>query len=237
MTTKMTPHALSKHARLTLVCGTLGLLAGSNLMGGCKNREAESAPAPQPTPWGSGSATFGPAYGPSTASAPVTASAPPPSSTPTATPPPPTSATASASAPPVAPFDPLILQTALGSLTKQKLSPGQKAEGTPMLGTVTPTQPLEAPLTLQPSGSKCYTVIAVGGPGISDLVVEFWGNPPAPLPPMPVLVAQSQGNGPNAVLGPKPDCYKNILPLPAPVTVKVKSRSGSGPVLAQVYAK
>jgi hypothetical protein len=158
--------------------------------------------------------------------APATTTAPPPATT-TAPPP------ATTTAPPVDASALAVLLTPL----QQKHAPGAKPDGAPIAGMIQPGTPLTTSITLQPSGTKCYTAIAVGAPPVTDLLVEIWASPPPPLPPMPVLMAQSTTTGIPAVLAGAPNCFKNLLPVPVPATLKVTARAGGGPVLAQLYAK
>ena len=215
-----------------------GVVVATALLSACRGKDPET-PANQgaggSTAWGTpgqggngnapaaqGGYANAPAQG-GYANAPATTTA-----TATATAP---TATATASAPPV---DPSILQALLTPLA-QKNAPGAKPEGAPIAGMAQQGTPLTTAVTIAPSGTKCYTAIAVGAPPVTDLVVELWANPPPPLPP--TVLSQSQGTGAQAVMAAAPTCFKNLLPIPIPGTLKVTARAGSGLVLAQLYAK
>lgn len=95
-------------------------------------------------------------------------------------------------------------------------------------------QTMDATLTLMPG--RCYTVLAVGTPGVQqiDITLTIMVGQIIPLPP--ATLAQGQGSG-SAALGGKGNCYKYPLPLAIPATVTVKVTNGAGTVGVQVYAK
>lgn len=228
--------------RSTLISAAGGAVLATFLVSACGPKQDPNTGANQgagggawgtPPPQGGygneaaqGGAGNAPATTTGAGAAPATTTAPPPPSTTTAPPPPPPTATVDASA-----------LTVLLTPLQQKHAPGAKPDGAPIAGMAQPGTPLTANITLQPSGTKCYTAIAVGAPPLTDLLVEIWASPPPPLPPMPVLMAQSSTTGIPAVLAGAPNCFKNLLPVPVPATLKVTARAGSGPVLAQLYAK
>ena len=88
--------------------------------------------------------------------------------------------------------------------------------------------------TLQPN--RCYTVIAAGGPGVTNTDVKF--VPISPLAGVPVPpIAQDQTQEPIGVLGKSPDCFKWVAPIPGQVNVVVSAAAGQGMVGAQIYEK
>ena len=176
-----------------------------------------------------------PTYAPLGSAPTATTTAPPPSTTTTA-PPPPTTATATATTPPPpATADLTMLQPLLAPLQQKFAVAGAKPDGAPISGMVQQGQSIQGVLQLQPSGTKCYTIVAVAPPTVTDIGIDLVATPPPPLPP--TLIAQSQSPGNPVALAPKPNCYKNLLPIVVPATVKITVRQGSGPVIAQVYAK
>jgi hypothetical protein len=192
---------------------SLLLAAGGAASGvGCGSSQP---PQPQPPP--------GPTTTATTTTTTTTTTAPATTTTTTALP----TASTSASAP-------AELQLLLTPLAQQH-AVGARPDGPPITGMLQPGQPLQASVTLAASGARCYTVIALGAPLLTDLQVELVATPPAPLPPF--VLAQSQAPANPAILAGSPNCFKNLSPLPTPATVKITSKSGSGPVAAQVYAK
>jgi hypothetical protein len=92
----------------------------------------------------------------------------------------------------------------LPTLAQAQVPPGAKPVGQAIAGQFQQGQCLQSQLQLQPG--KCYTVVGAGGPGVTELDIEF--VPMSPIPNVtPPPVAQDQGSGPNATLGPKPDCF------------------------------
>lgn len=91
---------------------------------------------------------------------------------------------------------------------------------------------LELPLTLEPG--RCYTLIAVGSPGITDLLAQLLLQAP-PLPEM--VAAQENQPGGEAVLGGDGSCFKNPLPVSAPAVGRVTVRSGRGRVWLRIYSQ
>ena len=110
---------------------------------------------------------------------------------------------------------------------------GSKALGTAMVGNVGGAQTLEQQITLQPN--KCYSVVAVGLPTVSELNVQILAV--TVIPGMAPVLATDQDTGASATLGKKPNCYKWALPLPVPVKVVVTAAGGQGLAAAQVYEK
>jgi len=121
----------------------------------------------------------------------------------------------------------------LAQLGASQTVAGSKALGTAMVGNVGGAQTLEQQITLQPN--KCYSVVAVGMPPISELNVQFLAV--TIIPGMAPVLATDQDTGASATLGKKPNCYKWALPVPVPVKVVVTAAGGQGVAAAQVYEK
>ena len=110
---------------------------------------------------------------------------------------------------------------------------GSKPLGAAMVGNVGGTQVLEQLISLQPN--KCYSVVAVGMPPVTELNVQILLT--TLIPGMSPILATDQDTGASATLGKKPNCYKWALPLAAPVKVVVSSAGGTGVAGAQVFEK
>jgi hypothetical protein len=52
-----------------------------------------------------------------------------------------------------------------------------------------------------------------------------------------MVLAQDQSTGNQAVLGPKPNCYKNAFPVPVSAKLVVTVAGGSGIAGAQIFEK
>jgi hypothetical protein len=135
------------------------------------------------------------------------------------------------------PLDPAAaaaVTPALLELGKKEVQPGAKPVGTALVGTFGQGQSLEVPIQLQPN--KCYSVVAMGLPPVTEVAVELQLT--TIIPGMAPVLAVDQDTGPTAVLGRKATCYKwmfGVIPAPAKVVVKVTG--GSGLVAAQAYEK
>jgi hypothetical protein len=79
--------------------------------------------------------------------------------------------------------------------------------------------------------NKCYTVVAAGGPGVSEVNLSL-----VPNLPLATAMAVDSTQGPQATLGPKPNCYKQLL-FSAPMNLVVDVPAGQGMVAVQVYEK
>ena len=207
------------------VLTVLGVFAGGLVTSaGCKKNE--------PTTVANGTGTWG--YGANGGTTPTTTTPPP---TTTVAPPPATTAAPTATAAPAPPagqtFDASALQPLLTPLAAQHAK-GAKADGPTLGGMLQTGQSIEQNVQLAPSGTKCYTAIAVGAPSLTELQLEMVLNM-APLPPTVVAQAQTPANP--AVLAGSPNCYKNITPIAGMVKLKVTAKTGSGPVLVQLYSK
>ncbi len=115
----------------------------------------------------------------------------------------------------------------------QSQAPGAKAVGSPLAGNFQQGQTLEAAVQLSPG--KCYTVVAAGAPGVSEVNVQLVAT--TPLPGLAPVLAQDADTGAQAVLGKAPDCYKWAFMFSAPAKVVLTVAGGAGLAAAQVYEK
>jgi hypothetical protein len=121
-----------------------------------------------------------------------------------------------------------IITTVAGEEVK-----GMKAEGGAFAGNFTEGQTLEQPITLEPG--KCYAVVGVSLPGVTELDIKIVAQPVPQLPP--AVLAQDSATGPTAVVGGKGNCFKNALPVPVPGKVILTVSKGAGISGAQIYVK
>jgi hypothetical protein len=126
-----------------------------------------------------------------------------------------------------------VVQPILNELAKKETVAGSKPVGTAMVGNFQTGATLETQVQLQPN--KCYTVVATSLPPVSELNVQLIAV--APIPGVAPVLAADSDNGPSAVLGRKPNCYKWALPLAAPAKVVMTVTAGSGLAAAQLYEK
>lgn len=119
-------------------------------------------------------------------------------------------------------------QPVLQQLGKTQAPPGAKPFGNLIAANFSQGQTFEQSIQLQ--ANKCYTVVAAGLPGVSEVNVKLM------LPVIPTVLAQDNSSGPQATLGPNPNCWKNG-PFPAPLRLVLEVPAGQGIVAAQVYEK
>ncbi len=119
------------------------------------------------------------------------------------------------------------VQPVVQQLGKGQAVPGSKPFGNLIVGNFAQGQTLEEPVQL--GANKTYTVVAVGGPGVTEVNVKL-------LPPMvSMIIAQDQTSGPQAVLGPNPGWKSG--PIAAPMRIIIEVPQGQGVVAAQIYEK
>ena len=122
----------------------------------------------------------------------------------------------------------------LTPVVAQHVPAGAQPVGGAIYGNFQPGQCVQQPIQLQPG--KCYTVVGMGQPGVSNLDVQI--VIPSPIPGVPAPpIAQDQTQGPTAVLGDKPACFKWSAPVPATANLVVRVTAGQGAAAAQLYAK
>ena len=98
-------------------------------------------------------------------------------------------------------------------------------------GMASAEQPVKSPV-FQIDLQKCYTVIAQGGMGITELDIQLKGA--ELVPGVQMTHAVDNTVGPAAAITP---CWKNTYPAGFPAEVTLVARGGSGPVAARVYVK
>lgn len=124
-----------------------------------------------------------------------------------------------------APVQPLIQQ-----LAKTQAPPGAKPMGNLIVANFSaPGQKLEKQIQL--TANKCYTVVAAGAPGVTEVNLKF-----QPLIPLAPPAAVDNTTGAQATLGPNPNCWKQIM-FSAPMNLVIEVPQGQGLVGAQVYEK
>lgn len=163
----------------------------------------------------------GPATGPVATAAP-TATTPAPAPAPTTTAP--------------AGPDPALIAAAtplVTALAKTQVVAGSKEMGPVFVGNVGGAVTLEQQITLTPN--KCYSIVAVGMPPISELNVQLMMT--TPLPTLSPLLAVDQDAGGSAVLGKKPNCYKFVSLIPVVAKAVITAAGGQGIAAAQVFEK
>lgn len=146
----------------------------------------------------------------------------------TTPPPPPQSTNATPVAVSMAPFLAPAITAAATLDTK-----GMKEEGTPFAGQFLEGQILEQNFQGEPG--KCYTVVAMGGPGITEIDVTI-SVQPAPMLPA-TIIAQDNSTGPAVTVGGGGNCVKNAMPVGAPAKITLKVVRGSGYAAAQLFKK
>jgi hypothetical protein len=145
-------------------------------------------------------------------------------------------------APPVAtsapgtPATPVDAGTIVPLLTPliQQYAPGGKPVGSAIAGNFQQGQTLEGQVQMNPG--KCYTIIGVAAPTVQNLDIELVPVMPIPGLASPVMAAD-QTQGPTAVVGAAPNCFKWALQIGAPMKVVVRVSAGQGMAGAQVYEK
>jgi hypothetical protein len=124
-------------------------------------------------------------------------------------------------------------QPILNQMAANEAPAGAQPVGSPIVGNYQQGQTLESELQLQ--GGKCYTVVAAGLPPISEVNIRIVAV--TPIPGQSMVLASDQGSGAQAVLGKKPNCYRNPAPFAVPAKVIVEAAGGQGVIAAQVYEK
>lgn len=197
---------------------------------GCKKNDQEAQYAPVGTQGGTGGVATagagGATAGAPAAGAPATAGAPAQGGT----------AGAAGTPGTTQKLDPTAgaaIKPILDQVAKAETQPGAVAVGETLVGNFATGGSLDVPLQLNPN--KCYTVVAVGLPPVTDVNVQI--TLVTPLPGMNPVLAIDQESGPQAVLGKKAGCYRWAFGMSAPAKVVVQVPGGSGLVVAQAYEK
>lgn len=116
----------------------------------------------------------------------------------------------------------------------QQNAPGAKPVGTAIGGNFQQGQILESQVQMNPG--KCYTVVGAAMPTVQNLDIELVPLMPVPGLASPIMAAD-QSQGPTAVVGANPNCFKWALPVGGPMKVIVRVSAGQGMAGAQVYEK
>jgi hypothetical protein len=83
---------------------------------------------------------------------------------------------------------------------------------------------------------KCYTVVGVGLPPITNLDISL--VPALPIPGLPAATMAADNTvGANAIVGDKPNCFKWAFPMSGMMKVIMTVSAGSGVAAAQVFEK
>lgn len=198
---------MNRFARISTSAGTL-IAAAMLLTHGCKKEEPIKYPEPPP---------------------PDAAPPPPPPPPPVEEAPEPVDAGPA----PLSAEDEKMLVDAVNHLAT-KHARGMKKQGDFIKGALAQGGQLTAPLQVEVG--KCYGVVAMGGPVVTEVELEILAqNPlPIPLPGGGLKVAIDNTKGPEAAIDP---CWKNVSGIPFPATVVIRAAEGTGPVGAQVYVK
>lgn len=112
-------------------------------------------------------------------------------------------------------------------LASSHLPSGARPLGAPFAGQFAEGQVLSQKVQL--SAGKCYTVVALGLPPVTELDVELTAEGSQQA------LAQDEGAGPQAVLGSRDDCFAPKVGGPAVLTLRVTQ--GRGLAAAQMYQK
>lgn len=211
--------------KLTDVRGVLMLSLVFGVVGCKKDQEAQYAPVG--TQGGTGGAAYAGAGGAAAGAAGTTATAGAPAQG---------GAAGSGGVAGTQKLDPsaaLAIKPVLDQLAKSETQAGAIPVGETLVGNFATGGSLDVPLQLNPN--KCYTVVAVGLPPVTDVNIEI--TLVTPLPGMTPVLAVDQEAGPQAVLGKKAGCYRWAFGMSAPAKLVVKVPGGSGLVAAQAYEK
>ena len=120
------------------------------------------------------------------------------------------------------------IQPVLVQLGKTQAPAGAKPFGNMIVANFAQGQTFEQSIQLQ--ANKCYTVVAEGLAGVSEVNIKMMTSV------IPTTLAQDNSTGPQATLGGNPSCWKNG-PLPAPMRIVLEVPAGQGIVAAQIYEK
>jgi hypothetical protein len=165
--------------------------------------------------------------------APPAATAAPTAGVPTAIP----GVATTATGPTATPLDPTQAQAATQLITPlgtQHAPAGAKAVGSAIAGNFQQGQSLEAQVQMNPG--KCYTVVGVGLPPVTNLDIAL--VPALPIPGLPAATMAADNTvGSTAIVGDKPNCFKWAFPMSGMMKVIMTVSQGSGVAAAQVFEK
>jgi hypothetical protein len=139
--------------------------------------------------------------------------------------------------PTASPLDPTAAQAAtqlIAPLGAQHAAPGAKPVGSAIAGNFQQGQSLESQVQMNPG--KCYTVVGVGLPPVTNLDISL--VPALPIPGLPAATMAADNTvGANAIVGDKPNCFKWAFPMSGMMKVIMTVSAGSGVAAAQVFEK
>lgn len=112
-------------------------------------------------------------------------------------------------------------------------APGMQLEGDLIAGKLGPGELVEQEIRLQPG--RCYTLIAVGGEGITELDAEL--SQMNPVRGKGDTLAADGATGKVAVVGGGGSCFSFTGKAPTAARFVVRARAGSGVTVSQLYAR
>ncbi len=116
----------------------------------------------------------------------------------------------------------------------EEVAAGMQLEGDLIAGKLGPGQVLEQEFRLQPG--RCYTLVAVGGDGITDLGATF--ETIGPRRGQTTVLASDQEAGATAVVKGDGECYAvKVDAEPTTVRFVLRVSAGDGVVVSQLYAR
>ena len=139
--------------------------------------------------------------------------------------------------PTAAALDPTAAQAAtqlIAPLGAQHAPAGAKAVGSAIAGNFQQGQTLEAQVQMNPG--KCYTVVGVGLPPVTNLDISL--VPALPIPGLPAATMAADNTvASTAIVGDKPNCFKWAFPMSGMMKIVMTVSAGSGVAAAQVFEK
>jgi hypothetical protein len=142
-----------------------------------------------------------------------------------------------ASGPTAQALDPTAAQAAtqlIAPLGTQHAPAGAKPVGSAIAGNFQQGQTLEAQVQMNPG--KCYTVVGVGLPPVTNLDIAL--VPALPIPGLPAATMAADNTvASTAIVGDKPNCFKWAFPMSGMMKVIMTVSQGSGVAAAQVFEK
>lgn len=142
-----------------------------------------------------------------------------------------------ASGPTAQALDPTAAQAAtqlIAPLGTQHAPAGAKPVGSAIAGNFQQGQSLEAQVQMNPG--KCYTVVGVGLPPVTNLDIAL--VPALPIPGLPAATMAADNTvASTAIVGDKPNCFKWAFPMSGMMKVVMTVSQGSGVAAAQVFEK
>lgn len=139
--------------------------------------------------------------------------------------------------PTATPLDPTAAQAAtqlIAPLGAQHAPAGAKPVGSAIAGNFQQGQSLESQVQMNPG--KCYTVVGVGLPPVTNLDISL--VPALPVPGLPAATMAADNTvSPNAIVGEKPNCFKWAFPMSGMMKIIMTVSQGSGVAAAQVFEK